>query len=164
MDDRIRVSDADRDAAAAALREHYAAGRLTCDEMEERVSAALSAKTAGDLRRVLADLPGPAPVLPRAWDAGPSAHWGTPPWPGLPARPLYRRGPRLLPLVLAALVVAVVLPGAGWAFFALANLAMLAFLTACLAGIFMAFRFRGLVALSPPAARRRAAARPRSRP
>src|SRR5579875_1592731 len=86
MDDRIRVSDADRDRVAARLREHYAAGRLSFEEMEERVSAALSAKTAGDLRRVLADLPEPAPVLHRAWDQAPG-------WPGGPAGPGGRAGP-----------------------------------------------------------------------
>ncbi len=147
MDDRIRVSDADRDRVAARLREHYAAGRLSFEEMEERVSAALSAKTAGDLRRVLADLPEPAPVLHRAWDQAPGwpggpAGPGVPGGPGLPGMLRYRRGPRLLPLALAALVIAVVLPGAGWAFFALANLVMLLFLTACLTGIFMALRIR----------------------
>jgi len=35
-DDRIRVSDADRDRAAARLREHFAEGRLSPDELDER--------------------------------------------------------------------------------------------------------------------------------
>ena len=50
-DDRIRVSDADRDRAAARLREHFADGRLSSDELDERIAAALTAKTAGDVRR-----------------------------------------------------------------------------------------------------------------
>ena len=52
MDDRMRASDADREAVAARLRDHYAEGRLTQDELDERISVALSAKTFGDLRHV----------------------------------------------------------------------------------------------------------------
>jgi Domain of unknown function (DUF1707) len=59
MDDRFWVSDADRDRAAALLRVHFAAGRLTAEELDERLTATLRAKTFGDLRRVLADLPDP---------------------------------------------------------------------------------------------------------
>jgi hypothetical protein len=57
MDDRFRTSDADRDRAAALLREHFAAGRLDAAELDERLAAVLNAKTFGDLRRILADLP-----------------------------------------------------------------------------------------------------------
>ena len=57
MDDHIRVSDADRDRVTARLREHFAEGRLTSDELDERISAALNAKTFGDLRPLMADLP-----------------------------------------------------------------------------------------------------------
>ena len=49
MDDRIRASDTDREHATARLREHFAAGRLTSDELDERISAALNAKTYGEL-------------------------------------------------------------------------------------------------------------------
>ena len=42
MDDHIRVSDADRERVTSRLREHFAEGRLTSDELDERVSAALS--------------------------------------------------------------------------------------------------------------------------
>jgi len=66
MDDRIRVSDADRDHVTARLRDHFAEGRLTPVELDERISAALNATTFGDLRRVMADLPGPVPVPPAA--------------------------------------------------------------------------------------------------
>ncbi len=51
------VSDTDRDLAAARLREHFAVGRLTHAELDERLTAALSAQTPGDLRGLLADLP-----------------------------------------------------------------------------------------------------------
>ena len=51
MDDRFWISDADRDLAAPLLRDHFAAGRLTPSEPDERLTAALAAKTVGDLRR-----------------------------------------------------------------------------------------------------------------
>jgi hypothetical protein len=66
MDEHFRVPDADRDRAAARLRDHFAAGRLTLEELEERLTAALNAQTFGDLRSVQADLPGPEPVPQQA--------------------------------------------------------------------------------------------------
>ena len=63
MDDHFRASDADRDRVAAQLRDHFAAGRLTSEELDARLTTALNAKTFGDLRRVLAGLPVPVPVL-----------------------------------------------------------------------------------------------------
>jgi len=121
----MRVSDADRDAAAEQLREHFAQGRLAPDEFDERISAALGAKTAGDLRRVMADLPGPAMAQRDAGGRAPSR-----PWPG----PRAYRGPRLLPLVLIVLIAAVAIPGAGWALFAFLKIAFVLWLVACLAG------------------------------
>ncbi|MGH3260166.1 MAG: DUF1707 SHOCT-like domain-containing protein [Streptosporangiaceae bacterium] len=56
-DSRIRASDADRDRAAALLREHHAAGRLTAEEFHDRMEQALEAKTLGELDELLADLP-----------------------------------------------------------------------------------------------------------
>lgn len=56
-DPRIRASDADRDRTTALLREHHAAGRLTAEEFHERMDAALTAKTLGELDELLADLP-----------------------------------------------------------------------------------------------------------
>jgi Domain of unknown function (DUF1707) len=63
-DMRIRASDADRDRAAAALREHLAAGRLTTEEFDERLDKAYVAKTLGELDDLMADLPrtGPGPL------------------------------------------------------------------------------------------------------
>jgi hypothetical protein len=54
----LRIGDAERDAAAADLGEHYAAGRLTLDELNERLDAVFSAKTFGQLAKVMTDLPG----------------------------------------------------------------------------------------------------------
>jgi Domain of unknown function (DUF1707) len=53
----IRVSDAERDQAAAELGEHYQAGRLTLEEFDERSSRALRARTGSDLVGLFADLP-----------------------------------------------------------------------------------------------------------
>jgi hypothetical protein len=52
-----RVGDADRDAAVAALREHFAEGRLSLREFRDRLDAAYAAQTALDLAAVSADLP-----------------------------------------------------------------------------------------------------------
>jgi hypothetical protein len=53
----VRVGDADREGVAAQLREHYADGRLTLDELNERLDQAFAAKTRADLETVLRDLP-----------------------------------------------------------------------------------------------------------
>src|SRR6266571_4531851 len=64
----LRAGDADRDAAAAALGEHFAQGRLTFDELNERLDATLTATTHGELSgaaRDLPDLAGAGPDHPR---------------------------------------------------------------------------------------------------
>ena len=53
----IRVSDAEREAVAAQLRDHYADGRLTLDELNERLDQTFAAKTASELNAVTTDLP-----------------------------------------------------------------------------------------------------------
>jgi hypothetical protein len=53
----LRVSDADRDRAIAELSEHYQAGRLTTEELEDRTGRALQARTTADLAALFADLP-----------------------------------------------------------------------------------------------------------
>lgn len=53
----IRASDADRDRVAASLREHCAEGRITMDELQERLESVYGAKTLGQLQEVTADLP-----------------------------------------------------------------------------------------------------------
>jgi DUF1707 SHOCT-like domain len=54
---KIRASDADRDRAAAQLREHCVAGRLSVDELSERLDCVFRAKTYGELAVPLRDLP-----------------------------------------------------------------------------------------------------------
>jgi len=53
----LRAGDADRDAAAAALAEHFAQGRLTLDELGARLDATLTATTYGELSHAARDLP-----------------------------------------------------------------------------------------------------------
>ncbi|MFI7614927.1 DUF1707 domain-containing protein [Nonomuraea terrae] len=85
--DDLRVGDAEREQTMAALREHFAQGRLTHEELDERLDQALTAKTGRDLARVTADLPGhghePAPP---EWapERGPwhGPGWGHHPGPG----------------------------------------------------------------------------------
>ena len=133
MDDRMRVSDADRERVTARLREHFAEGRLSSEELDERVSAALSAKTFGDLRSAMTDLPDPAPAVSQVPQSAPwAARRGAVAW----------RGPRILPLAIIVLIAAVVIPGAGWLFFAFLKVVLLLWLVTCLVGVFAAGRFR----------------------
>lgn len=56
----IRASNADRDRVEARLQHHYAVGRLTLPELEERVVVAYEARTREHLDALLRDLPGEA--------------------------------------------------------------------------------------------------------
>lgn len=53
----VRIGDAEREAVATGLREHYARGRLTLDEFQHRLDAVFAAKTSADLAKITADLP-----------------------------------------------------------------------------------------------------------
>jgi hypothetical protein len=53
----LRASDADREAITERLRQAAAEGRLEPEELEERVEAALRARTYGELSPLVADLP-----------------------------------------------------------------------------------------------------------
>jgi hypothetical protein len=130
MNDRMRISDSDRESAAARLRDHYAEGRLTAEELDERITAAFNARTVGDLRRVMADLPDSSMAQP-----DPAMPFAPPPWA------LRRRGPRLLPLVLVVLFAGLLLPG-GWVLFAFLKLILLFWLVVALAGMITAATFR----------------------
>jgi hypothetical protein len=55
----MRASDTEREAVAAQLRDHAAAGRLDPDELDERLTRALAARTQEELVPLTADLPGP---------------------------------------------------------------------------------------------------------
>ena len=51
------VGDRERDRAAASLRRHYLQGRLSAEELAERLHLALRARSTADLRAALRDLP-----------------------------------------------------------------------------------------------------------
>ena len=53
----VRIGDIERDAAVSALGDHYAAGRLTREEFDERSEQAMQARFHGDLAPLFADLP-----------------------------------------------------------------------------------------------------------
>ena len=53
----MRVSDAERERVAEFIREQALEGRLDSEELEERLGLAYSAKTAGELEDLIADLP-----------------------------------------------------------------------------------------------------------
>jgi ferric-dicitrate binding protein FerR (iron transport regulator) len=81
-DQSIRLSDAEREAAAADLGEHFAQGRLTSDEHAERLEQVWAAKTRGEIAPQPDD---------RYWNAG--------------LRPFRRGVPAPLLVVLALLIL-----------------------------------------------------------
>ena len=102
-DEHLRMSDAEREQAAAELGEHYAQGRLTTEEHSERLDRIWAARTRAELAPVFSDLPGrfgPQPAAPLTF--GPPARGY--------AAPARRRGlPGPLMIILAVLVIATVL-------------------------------------------------------
>ncbi|MGN6188271.1 MAG: DUF1707 SHOCT-like domain-containing protein [Conexibacter sp.] len=62
----LRASDAERERAATLLRDHAAAGRLTPEELDERLDAAYAARTVGELTALAHDLPATAEVAAAA--------------------------------------------------------------------------------------------------
>jgi Domain of unknown function (DUF1707) len=128
--DDLRVGDAERTRVTEALHDHFAQGRLTRDELDERLDATLSAKTYGDLRRVTRDLPGPEPV---ARPGPPTAE------PAVSVAPLLggRRpgGLPLLPLAIGVFVATVLLSGGTlWALFGVLKVIFLGWLVMALVG------------------------------
>lgn len=111
-DSRLRLSDDDREAAVRELGEHYATGRLTADEHEERTEQAWAAKTRADLAPLFRDLPISARGGPISAQGG---EFLRPPATGPALRPSPRRGAIPTPIVVllavvAALALASVLP------------------------------------------------------
>ena len=97
-DQTIRLSDAEREAAAVDLGEHFAQGRLTADEHAERLERVWAAKTRGEVAPIFRDLPSPyaavstpPPPDERYWHAG--------------VRPFRRWVPGPLLVVLAVLIL-----------------------------------------------------------
>jgi hypothetical protein len=81
------ASDADRDRILGLLREAYAAGRLTVEELSERVTHTLTARTVEELQAIVSDLQPRSPA-PRPY-AYPRYGRGTPrPYMWFPVVPL----------------------------------------------------------------------------
>ena len=72
MNPHLRIGDAERESAIAALGEHFAAGRIDQAEYEERSSAAWAARTTDALSPLFDDLPAPGPTAPDARREGTS--------------------------------------------------------------------------------------------
>ena len=105
MADPVRIGDAERDHAASALGEHYATGRLTKEEYEERSGQVWAAKFQSDLEPLFADLPSP-------WTrVRTPVRTARPPRPA-PVAPL-------APIFVIGLVVAAILTGIPWLLFGL---------------------------------------------
>lgn len=103
----LRIGDADREAAAASLREHFVQGRLTLEEFQHRLGAVFSARTDRDLADVTSDLPH-ASVPPASHAAGGLANSDKRYRQGHRSRPAALAG--LIMIMLAVLVVALFLP------------------------------------------------------
>jgi len=101
----LRASDADRDAVAERLRQASIEGRLEPHELEERLHAALRARTYGELDRLLSDLPARRPATwGRRSGAVPTARLAV----VVAARAL------VLLAILAAVLVAVAMAATWW--------------------------------------------------
>nr|WP_280265099.1 DUF1707 domain-containing protein [Nocardia wallacei] len=90
----IRIGTAEREEAMRRLSDHFAAGRLSVAEFDERSGTVAAAVTRGDLEPVFADLPEPASETP-APAPGPTGHGGRP----------EIRGPAMGLIVILALVL-----------------------------------------------------------
>lgn len=71
----VRASDDEREVVVARLQAAAGEGRLTLDELADRLDRALSAVTRADLEPLTGDLPGPATPVPgrpgaRSWIVG----------------------------------------------------------------------------------------------
>ena len=95
----LRASHADREQVLDVLKAAFVQGRLTRDELDERLARALASRTYADLAAVTADLPVPLITA------------------GLPARPARARAPgdRAVRSGLRMIVVATALASGAWA-------------------------------------------------
>ena len=100
----VRIGDAERDRAISTLSDHFAAGRLSREELDERVDQAMQARFDADLRPLFADLPHPEP--PAAVRPAPAY----PPALAMAFATLFW----LIPLLLILGLIAAVLTGALW--------------------------------------------------
>jgi len=83
---QMRISDADRDRAAAILGDALAEGRLSPDEHSQRLDVIMAAKTHAEIVPVVADLPGATAALGQPGSALARAGAGQVTQTGRPAR------------------------------------------------------------------------------
>jgi uncharacterized membrane protein YccC len=57
LDPGVRASDTDREQVGERLRRHHAEGRIDAEEFQDRIDRCYKAKTIGDLRQLVNDLP-----------------------------------------------------------------------------------------------------------
>jgi hypothetical protein len=99
----LRIGDAERDSAIAELGDHFAAGRLSTEEFEQRVDQAIKARFNDDLEPLFVDLPRTAePSMESRSNRRPDAHlaWSPVLW--------------FAPLLVVCAVVAAVILSAPW--------------------------------------------------
>jgi hypothetical protein len=111
-----RIGDVERAAAADALGEHYAAGRLTREELDQRMEEVWTAKTDSDLAPLFADLPLPGGSRTASGPfSRPAA--GRPPVADRSGPTPRRRSFPWVPLVLLVIGLSILLPGPWWLLF-----------------------------------------------
>jgi uncharacterized RDD family membrane protein YckC len=94
--ERLRASDRDREQAVEVLHDAATEGRLSADELDERLALAFAATTYGELDRLVDDLPAPLPPAPPPLRSRPvRAGW----WP--------RFGAMLIDVILVSLIAEV---------------------------------------------------------
>ncbi|HET7173292.1 MAG TPA: DUF1707 domain-containing protein [Nocardioidaceae bacterium] len=71
IESELRIGDTEREAAVASLGEHFAAGRLSRAEYDERTDLAFHARTGSQLSALFRDLPPEPPTPPPPPPAGP---------------------------------------------------------------------------------------------
>jgi hypothetical protein len=97
----LRIGNAERESAYAALSAHLDAGRLDIEEYGERYGRAGVARTRPELEALFTDLPAPHPVF----EAAPQPSWATAPTQRPRRRPLVPAVFALLPII--AIVIAI---------------------------------------------------------
>jgi hypothetical protein len=115
LNPNTRAGDAEREATAQRLNDAHTEGRLDAEEYHDRVDRCYSAKTVGELRALVED-------LPRA--PSPNGQGGSWPWYR------YLTHAPLVPIVLALVALSALTgPHGGWHFPWLALFVLLLFLT-----------------------------------
>jgi len=108
----LRIGDAERETAATALGEHYATGRLSKEEYDERAARVWAARFQSDLEPLFTDLPNP-------WRPTPAPVRPVRPRPAMPMRRPVPPFAPLAPILVVGLVAIAILTGTPWLLFGL---------------------------------------------